>query len=477
MISALFTCGRLAHRALLRSAHVVFWAAVLGVLAAAAPASTAPASAQPAPDAPTRSADTLRLSLNEALERARSESFSVRNAQSQERAARAQKRQSLAVFLPQVTAAEDAATTTDPLNAFGFKLRQETVTQADFAPSSLNDPERIDNFTTRVQVDQPLVNLDGWFERRAATSAARAAAKQTNRTQHAVAFRVKKGYYGLVLARERLSVITTALEAARENARQAEALFDQGVITKADLLAARVRVLDLESQQTEATSRQQTASDQLRFLLGMSDRTHIRATDSLVQESAAVGDVTAESVNQRRSDMQALRLRADAAQEQVRAGWMAFVPKLNARGTYAWNDDTLFGTDATGYTVGASLTWNLFQGFKQVGRAQEAEADLQRAEIALEQQALQNQVEIAEAKRTLDASRQRLQQSRAAVEQAEESLRIRSDRYGEGLERTSDLLQAEATLAERRLAYLQALYQHNLTLYRLELLSEQRLSP
>ena len=212
-------------------------------------------------------------------------------------------------------------------------------------------------------------------------------------------------------------------------------------------------------------------------MLGINESIRIQATDSLTRERTAVESVAVESVNQRRSDMQALRFRADAAQEQVRAGWMAFVPKLNARGTYAWNDDSLFGTDAAGYTVGASLTWNLFQGFKQIGQAQKAEADLQRAEIALEQQALQNQVDIAEAKRTLDATRQRLAQSRAAVEQAEESLRIRSDRYGEGLERTSDLLQAEATLAERRLAYLQALYRHNVTLYRLELLSEQRLTP
>lgn len=445
--------------------------ALLGILT-----TTWPAMAQPAPEAARAPADTLRLSLDEAVERAQSESFRVRDAEAQERSARAQKRQSLAVFLPQITAAEDAATTTDPLNAFGFKLRQETVTQADFAPSALNDPERIDNFTTRLQVDQPLVNLDGWFERRAAASAVQAATEQTKRTRHVVAFRVKKGYYGLILAQERLSVIMAALTAARENARQAEALFDQGIITKADLLAARVRVLDLESQRTEASSKQRTASDRLRFLLGIDEPIRIQATDSLTRERAAVESVAVESVNQRRSDMQALRLRADAAQEQVRAGWMAFVPKLNARGTYAWNDDRLLGTDAAGYTVGASLTWNLFQGFKQIGQAQKAEADLQRAEIALEQQVLQNQVNIAEARRTLDATRQRLQYSRAAVEQAEESLRIRSDRYGEGLERTSDLLQAEAAVAERRLAYLQALYQHNVTLYRLELLSEQRLT-
>jgi len=421
-------------------------------------------------------ADTLSLSLEEALQRVRTESFSVRTAEAEQRAARARKQQSMAVFLPRVTAAEEAATTTDPLNAFGFKLRQEAVTQAAFAPGTLNDPERTDNFTTRIQVEQPLLNLDGFFERRAASRAVRAARERTKRTREVMAFQVKKAYFGLILAREQLDVIDAALAAARKNVRQAENLFQEGLITRADVLAARVRVLDLESRRAEAASRRSTAADQLRFLLGIDIPVPIHATDALTQEAPPQDTLTAAAANRRRSDMQALRHRADAARQQVRARWTAFVPRLNARGTYAWNDDTAFGTDAAGYTVGASLTWSLFDGFRQIGRAHQAEAELRRAEIALERQALKNEVEITEAQRDLAATRQRIRQTEAAVEQAEESLRIRSDRYAEGLERTSDLLQAEATLAERRLARLQALYRHNITLYRLELLTERTLT-
>jgi len=421
-------------------------------------------------------ADTLSLSLEEALQRVRTESFSVRTAEAEQRAARARKQQSMAVFLPRVTAAEEAATTTDPLNAFGFKLRQEAVTQAAFAPGTLNDPERTDNFTTRIQVEQPLLNLDGFFERRAASRAVRAARERTKRTREVMAFQVKKAYFGLILAREQLDVIDAALAAARKNARQAENLFQEGLITRADVLAARVRVLDLESRRAEAASRRSTAADQLRFLLGIDIPVPIHATDALTQEAPPQDTLTAAAANRRRSDMQALRHRADAARQQVRARWTAFVPRLNARGTYAWNDDTAFGTDAAGYTVGASLTWSLFDGFRQIGRAHQAEAELRRAEIALERQALKNEVEITEAQRDLAATRQRIRQTEAAVEQAEESLRIRSDRYAEGLERTSDLLQAEATLAERRRARLQALYRHNITLYRLELLTERTLT-
>jgi outer membrane protein TolC len=85
-------------------------------------------------------------------------------------------------------------------------------------------------------------------------------------------------------------------------------------------------------------------------------------------------------------------------------------------------------------------------------------------------------VEIKSARRDLESARERIDQARRAVEQAEESLRIRTDRYGEGMTRTTDLLQAEATLAERRLAYLKALYDHNVAVYRLEMLTERDFS-
>jgi len=434
-----------------------------------------PAAAQTSASMPTVP-EPLSLSLSDALSRAQSQSFAVRSAQAQERSARAEKRQSLAVFFPRLTAAEKFGTTTDPVNAFGFKLKQERFTQQDFQIGALNNPDRVDNFATTLEIEQPLLNVDGLFEQRAAAAGTRAAHQQTERTRAIVAFRVKQSYYRLVLAERRQAVIDSALGAARANANQAQALFDEGIINRADLLAARVRVSELESQRTEATAQRRNAGDRLRVLLGIDDPVQIEATDPLVQARADVPSFDLRTVNQRRSDMQALRFRADAAREQVRARWLAFVPTLNARGTYAWNDDTAFGTRGSGYTVGASLSWSLFEGFQQVGRAQQAEAELQRAEIAVQRQALQNDVEIAAARRDLEAARQRIGQARTAVEQAEESLRIRSDRFGEGLARTADVLQAEATLAERRLAFLQALYQHNLAVYRLELLTEQPLT-
>lgn len=424
------------------------------------------------PNVHAQTPDTLALSAQDAVERAQEQNYQVQTAAAETDAAQAGARQTLATFLPQVSVSENATSTTDPLNAFGFLLKQETVREADFAPNALNNPDRIENYTTQVTVQQPVLNLDGLFERRAATRQAQAAELGTQRTAEMVQFQVRRQYYGLVLARERESVIAAALEAARSNQSRAEDLLDQGMITQADVLAARVRVLELEADQTEVQAAVEDASDQLRYLLGMEEKTRIAPTDDLPDPIETPSQVDVQTVNAERSDMRALRSRRAAAEQRVRAARAAFLPTVNAEGGYEWNDTTPFGTQGQGWTVGVSLQWNIFRGFQQIGGMQRAQANERASNLAVRDQRLQNEVEIESALRALDTSGERVEQTEAVVEQARESFRLRSDRFEQGLESTTDLLQAEAQLAESRLAALQAQYKHTTDRFRLELLTE-----
>jgi outer membrane protein TolC len=208
--------------------------------------------------------------------------------------------------------------------------------------------------------------------------------------------------------------------------------------------------------------------------LGLEDDVTIRPTDALTRQDAPAADAlpSVADVNARRSDMRALRARRAAAAAEARARRAAFLPSVGAFGGYMWNDAVPLGTRGESWMVGAKLSWTLFGGFEQVGGAQAAAAARRRADLAVRDQALLNAVDLAAARRDLTAARRRLDRAATAVAQAEESLRIRTDRFGEGLARTADVLQAEATLAQQRLRRLQALYAHTLARYRLELLTE-----
>jgi outer membrane protein TolC len=175
------------------------------------------------------------------------------------------------------------------------------------------------------------------------------------------------------------------------------------------------------------------------------------------------------------STLKALQYQIEAAEEMVKSSKFSFIPSLNAFGSYEFNDNVMFGTRGESYFVGATLKWDLFSGFSNAGKVMQSRAELKKATVAYRSQSLKTQMEIKQARRSVIQAQKQFNFAEASAEQAAEDFRIRLDRYEQGMETTSDLLLAEARLSENRLQRLNALYQYNISLARLELLLEQEL--
>ena len=423
----------------------------------------------------TSVADSIKeISLQEALLLTEKENFQIRIAQTEIDEVRSQYRQTNASFLPQLSIEETGISTNNPLNVFGSKLKQEVVTQADFNPAVLNAPDPYENFTTSFQVRQPVLNADMLFKRSAVKSQMNAAKEQLEGTIQYARYQVKDTYYQLLLMQSQLDVMDKSLQTARENRRQAKDFYDQQMISKADYLAAKVRVLELESQRSRLENQRQTIEDNLGFLLNLDQDVRIVPTDSMQVTPLPTDSLPTEGVSN--SKILAMQHRVDAARKMLRSAKFSFVPSLNLFGNYELNDDVLFGSQGESYMIGATLRWNLFSGFSKVGKVMESRASLKKAELAYESTVYQNKIEVQQAKRALDQAQQQLEYASSSVEQAREDLRIRSNRYEQGMEKTTDLLATETKLAQARMQRLNAIYQYNNSLATLELLLEHNLT-
>lgn len=418
--------------------------------------------------------DQLFLSLEEAIERAEEQNFNIRQAKYDINKVQSQYRQTSASFLPQLSIEETGISTNDPLNVFGFKLKQEAVTQADFNPSRLNDPDAYDNFTTKFEVRQPLLNTDALFQRSAVKSQLEATKEKLKGTREYTRYQVKDTYYQLQLLNKQLDVINGSLETARENERQAKNFYEEDMINKADYLAANVRVLELESQQSKVKDQLQTVQGNLRYMLNMDDEVTIVATDSL-QIRPGISDDMVNPENATNAEVRAMEYRVSAAKQMLRASKFNFVPSINLFGSYEFNDEVPFGTQGDSYMIGATLKWNLFSGFSNVGKVVESKVELKKAKLARESTIFKNKLEVQQAQRSLNQAQTQLRFAESSVEQAAEDFRIRNNRYEQGMEKTTDLLQSETKLLQARFQRLNALYQYNLSLATLEMLLEQEM--
>lgn len=425
---------------------------------------------------PQQGGETVPLSLADALDLASRGNYDIRIAVHEKEQASADFRKSSSVFLPRIQLSETFVSTDDPLTVFGLKLKQERVSPADFNPSLLNDPPDFQNFTTKIEIQQPVFNLNGFFGRHAAAKAADAAEAKMVRTRRGIELSVKNAYFALVLSSNSQEVISAALEAAKTYRNQAKDFFDRGMIQKSDYLMADVRFLELGIKRTEAQDATRDASDRLRILLGLPDSVTIAPTDTL--SLLAVDDTTFDAgrLFATRSDMVAIRNGIDAASAGLRMHQSGWIPSVNAFGSYELNNEHLAGATARNWTVGASINWTIFAGFDRIGGIQKASAQRAALETEYERMKAEGGREISSALRAIKSSRLRIDMAARAVEQASESFRVTSDRYEAGLERTSDLLQAHASFLNARLSYLQALYQHTASVYMLEFLFERKVT-
>jgi outer membrane protein TolC len=406
--------------------------------------------------------DTLSVSKSEVLEKVNDKNLQIKIAEKAFQSAKADYRQSNALFMPNISASHTAITTTNALMAFGSKLNQEILTQADFNPALLNDPEHIENFATMIEVQQPLINLDGLYERKAAKAKMDAMSLQTERTKEYLQLEVSKAYMQLQLAYKAVGVLEKANQTAQGNLKMVENYFKNGMLQKTDLLDVQVRVNEIANQLQYAKSNVQNASDYLAFLLNEDAKGKVFKPLEALENQIQVEE-TVVTISENRKDIQAMDKATEAYGKMFQSTKLGFLPRLNAFGNYQMYDDQLFGTAAKGYLLGAQLSWNVFDGYKSIGKNQKAKADFQKAEAEAEQYKKQSQLELNKTNRQLADAENKVNLSKLAFEQAQESYRIRKNRFEQGLEKTTDLLMAETQQSKKELEFLQAVFEYNFT--------------
>ena len=408
------------------------------------------------------SQDTLTISKKEIGQRALAKNLQIKIANENFKSAQADFRQSNALFLPSITASHTAISTTNPLMAFGSKLNQEILSASDFNPALLNDPSKTKNFATKIEVLQPLINIDGLYGRQAAKSKMDAFQLQTERTQEYLALEVNKAFMQLQLAYKAVAVLTKANQTADANLKLITNYFNQGILQKTDLLSVQVRVNEIKNQLQYATSNVQNASDYLAFLLNEDNTNKIYKPLEALDNSIAI-DVMNTVLSGNRKDIQAMDKASKKKKKMVLSNKMSFLPRLNAFGSYEMYDTSLLGTNAKGYLVGAQISWSVFDGFKSIGKLEKAKADYQKSSLESQQYKAQSQLELNKTNRQLRDTENKVSLSKLAFDQSQEAYRIRSNRFTQGLEKTTDLLQSETMMAQKELEFLQAVFEYNFT--------------
>jgi len=409
------------------------------------------------------SQDTIRISRAELEQRMVDQNLQVKLANDEAKLAQAELLGTRAMYLPNVNASYTFSNTNNPLYAFGSKLNQERITQMDFDPAKLNAPHAISNFATKIEVQQPIINMDAVYLKKAGQVKSEVLKIKAERTKEYIQFEFKKAYMQLQLAYRMLETLENAKATTLANKKVIDNYFKNGMIQKTEVLYIDVRVKEIENQIAYAKSTIKNASDYLYFLLDEDSFNKVlKPTEQLEFQNQILENSA--TLNFNRKDLQAYQKSLEAYDFMIKSSKAKFLPKLNAFGSFEMYDNKFAQFGANGYLAGVQLSWNVFDGLKAKSEQDKYKAELTKAQTEITQYNKQSQLELNKANRQVQDAENKVNLTQLALEQSKEAYRIRKNRYDQGLEKSSDLLMSETTMSQKDLEYQQAIFEYNVAL-------------
>jgi outer membrane protein len=411
------------------------------------------------------------LSMTEAIRIAVKQNPEIKAASFQVEASKSNSTKALSGFYPQINFSESFNRTTNPMYAFGTKLNQEVITQADFDPQRLNDPDPINNFASDVSVSWSVFEGGrtklGWEQSKLNLQSA---TLTLERTRQNVIAKTAKAYASLVLSQKNILVTEQALNTSKANLNMVRSRYDRGFVVKSDLLRAEVHIADLKQQQLLAQSRFKINEAMLNAAMGSANADSLNPVTPLTIGADITGTIDSwiTTALSKRPEMENLRLEEKIAEKEVKKARAGHYPDINLVGNYEINSEK-FNDSADNYTVGAVMRINIFSGNRISEETKAARYFLARVREMQKSMALGIQVQTRQAFLKAQSARERIRVAKIAVDQAEEGLRIVKNRYNNGLLTIVGLLDAELARQQARTSYFRALHDYKVARIELEL--------
>lgn len=330
------------------------------------------------------------------------------------------------------------------------------------------------SYTLRLGLQQPLFT---GFRLEAGTDSARflerSAGLDLEKDRSEFIFAVKSAYWGLARAGEIEKAVAENVTQVREHLKDVRAFFDQGLITKNEVLRTELQLSNAELMAIDARNAVEVARTSLNSLIGWPLTSEVELTtpaESLAaavpaEEKTAEDSASAQALVQTaladRPELKSADFRIKASEAGVKAAKAGWYPQVFLSGGYYYLRpnprllpavDKFYGT----WDIGVSLSMDVWNWGQTRSQTIQAEAQLSQARDARKLLSDQAVLDVTQSRLALSQARQKIGVAGQAVAQAEENLRVTVDRFKQGVALNTDVLDAEVALLQAKINRTQA---------------------
>ena len=389
------------------------------------------------------------LDLRRAMATARLQAHEVLAAQARTEAGAFRVKQAKGYRLPQISFQEMWIRTNNPAEVFALQLNQGRFSFDDFVVSDPNNPDYLNNATSRFLLTLPIYTggeISGRVDQ--AKLASEASVIEAEWVENSAALAAAEAYIRLSQARENVLLLEHVLETVSTHVELAQAYVDQGMLVRSELLRAEVEKSGIEDLLIEARGQERVAQSNLSFRLG-EDPTATWTLAPLHDPLALTSDLDAwlmTAVN--RADLEAARRMLRAAEIEIKVQRAALMPKLGMSARWDFFGEQVFSNDHDSGAIMGMLSINLFSGNRHRAAKSAAEADFLAGRQQINQFTEGIRLEVSDAYQKALTARERFLTASSAQQAAVEAERITQERFKQGVVKMIELVDTTTALRE-----------------------------
>lgn len=292
------------------------------------------------------------------------------------------------------------------------------------------------------------------------------------RVEQATKYSAIEGYYGLLAYQELQGVYHEAVDNLQVHLDNVQAQYNVGTKAKVDVLSSDVSLANAKTTAITADNNVAVAESNLNNILGLPLETKLNLADHQLPfdtYNISLQEATDYAMKYRPEVLQAA-IAVQEAERNIDIADAGNKPTVAITGGNDWADNTFPGIDANkrSWKVAAGVTYNFYDGGATKAKVNQAKQDLLVARETEQKTREAVQLEVKQAYLNIRSAAQKVEETQTVVDQARENYRIQNIRYQAGVGINLDVLDAQLSLNEAQVNHIQALYDYNVGIAKLE---------
>ena len=432
------------------------------------------------------------LSLDEAIELLKQENLEIKSAKLEVKSAKENAKTASGTHWGKLDFIQDISRSDDAGNVFGFKLSSREATFGDFGarefmnatganggippesayttpPNDLNYPDSRSYYQSKLKYELPIFT---GFKISSYSNIMDSITKMKSldkiKLQQEKIYELKKSFYDMALLRtseKNLNVILSNINTLEDITNN---MIEVGYAKKVDLLEVKAKKGNVERLISQMKSNQELLYHYISFLLNQ------KITDiQTVSDNVEMPNLSDEEILNINIDIQRANNGLIIRENMVDVEQSAYYPMVGAFGEISTADNTFLGdaNDHKSYTIGARLTWNIFNGGIDAANVEKSRLNLIKT---------QNQVALAKSGISLQIKKIRTEINtfNSDIESLEKELDLANEiynnyegRYKEKLSSMSDVIIKQSEQIQKILQLQLAKNKRNERIFALEKLA------